>query len=212
MPSFLELPPEKLILPSPVRRLAELFYERFFYNDLISTHDDPQLASANLMAILAFPGILCLYWVPKYFVTLARVPEAARDLAVFGDRFFWLSFEMAVLGLLTTLQWDRLFPDRRDYMILGPQPVSRRVLFEAQVKALARFLGLFFVIANLGSALFFPLAAAPKRAGILEGLLFFVGHWVSLCGAGLFAVLLVIAMQGLLSKRRAGSAEVPAWD
>ncbi len=198
MPSFLDALPERSTV-SPTRRLANLFYERFFYNDLLSTHDDPQLASANLMAILAFPGLLCLFWIPKYYVTLARMPEAARDLAVFGDRFFWLSFEMAVLGLLTTLQWDRLLPDRRDYMILGPQPVSVRVLFEAQVKALAKFLGMFFVIANAGSALFFPIAAVPKRAGNIEGLLFFFGHWVSLCGAGLFAVLLVIAMQGVLT-------------
>jgi hypothetical protein len=199
MPSFLDLPPEKPALSSPLHRLTELFHERFFYNDLISTHDDPQLASANLMAMLAFPGLLCLFWIPKYYVALARAPQAARDLAAFGDRFLWLSFEMAVLGLLTTLQWDRLFPDRRDYMILGPQPVSVRVLFEAQVKALARFLGMFFVIANLGSALFFPIAAAPQRAGNLEGLLFFAGHWVSLFAAGLFAVLVVIAMQGLLT-------------
>ncbi|MEZ5397652.1 MAG: hypothetical protein R2724_33425 [Bryobacterales bacterium] len=41
--------------------LENLFYERFFYNDLISSHDDPQLTAANLMAILAFPGLLTLY-------------------------------------------------------------------------------------------------------------------------------------------------------
>jgi hypothetical protein len=74
-----------------------------------------------------------------------------------------------------------------------------RALFEAQGKALARFLGMFFVIANLGSALFFPIAAAPKRAGAVEGLLFFAGHWVSLFAAALFAVLIVITLQGLLT-------------
>jgi hypothetical protein len=198
MPSFLDALPEKREA-SPVRRLTELFYERFFYNDLISTHDDPQLASSNMMAILAFPGLLCLFWIPKYYGALASAPQAARDLEAFGDRFFWLSYEMAVLGLLTTLQWDRLFPDRRDYMILGPQPVSIRALFEAQGKALARFLGMFFVIANIGSALFFPVAAARWNAGNLEGLLFFIGHWVSLFAAGLFAVLVVIAAQGVLT-------------
>ncbi len=198
MPSFLEAVSEKPV-SRPIQRLTELFYERFFYNDLISVHDDPQLASANLMAILAFPGVLCLYLIPKYFVALARIPREVRDLSVFGDRFLWLSFEMAVLGLLTTLQWDRLFPDRRDYMILGPQPLSMRVLFEAQAKALARFLGLFFVIVNLGSALFFPIAAAPRRAGNVEALLFFAGHWASLVAAGLFAVLVVIRLQGVLT-------------
>ena len=46
-------------------RLTELFFERFFYNDLISSEDDPQLDAANVMAMLAFPGLFMLHWFPK---------------------------------------------------------------------------------------------------------------------------------------------------
>jgi len=34
MPSFLDLPLQEPVSASPVKRLAELFFERFFYNDL----------------------------------------------------------------------------------------------------------------------------------------------------------------------------------
>ena len=57
------------------QRLTDLFFERFFYNDLISSEDDPQLDAANIMAMLVFPGMMTLYWVPKYYVTLARASE-----------------------------------------------------------------------------------------------------------------------------------------
>ena len=195
--SWLDVVEEKQTLP-PRKRLAELFYEKFFYNDLISSYDDPQLGAANLMAILAFPGLLNLFFVPRY-ILMGSVPAAVRDLNVLGDRFLWLTFSMAVMGLLTTLQWDRLFPDRRDYMILGPQPVSMRLLFEAQAIGLGRFLGLFFVIGNLGSALFFPIAAVPWAASLLHGLAFAIGHWVSLVFGCLFVALLVVALQGVLA-------------
>lgn len=183
----------------PVELLTEHFYERFFYNDLISSHDDAQLASANMLAMLAFPGMLCLHWIPKYFVTLKGAPEAELALSVLGDRVFWLTFQMAVLGLVTTLQWERLFPDRRDYAILGPQPVPARVLFEAQARGLARFMFLHFAMANWGAALFFPIAALPWTSSMLSAVAFAIGHWLSLAAMALFVVMVVAALQGVLA-------------
>ena len=116
-----------------------------------------------------------------------------------GDRVFWLTFQMAVLGLVTTLQWERLFPDRRDYAILGPQPVAARVLFEAQGWGLARFMALHFAMANWGAALFFPIATIPLSSGTLSALAFAVGHWLSLAGMALFVVMVVAALQGVLA-------------
>jgi len=179
-------------------RLTELFFERFFYNDLISSEDDPQLDAANVMAMLTFPGLLTLYFVPKYYVTLARAPEYVRAFETFGDRFFWIAFQMGVLGLVATLQWERFYPDRRDYSILGPQPVSIADLFGAQARALVRFLGLFFLLVNGFAALFFPVAAVPYRASLIEGLAFALGHWLSLLAASAAVTAFVGCLQGLL--------------
>ncbi len=185
--------------PARARRiLAESFYERFFYNDLFGSEDDPQLSSANLMAMLVFPGILCLYLIPKYYVTLRLAPESVRELEVLGDRYVWFAYSMSVMGLLTALQWERLFPDERDYFVIGPQPTPTRALFEAQAIALARFLGLFAVVIHIGSALFFPIGVTPFAAGLLEGLQFALAHWLSLALSSLFVVSAVAGLQGLL--------------
>ena len=179
-------------------RLTELFFERFFYNDLISSEDDPQLDAANVMAMLAFPGLFMLHWVPKYYVQLGQAPEYVRAFETFGDRFFWLSFQMSVLALIATLQWERFYPDRRDYAILGPQPVSIAEVFGAQARALVRFLGLFFLLVNGFAALFFPLAMVPYRASLSEGLVFTFGHWLCLIASAAAAFAFVGCLQGVL--------------
>ncbi|MDA0204474.1 MAG: hypothetical protein O3A53_00265 [Acidobacteria bacterium] len=179
-------------------RLTELFFERFFYNDLIASEDDPQLDAANVMAMLAFPGLLMLHWVPKYYVQLGQAPEYVRAFETFGDRFFWLSFQMGVLALVATLQWERFYPERRDYAILGPQPVSIAELFGAQARALVRFLGLFFLLVNGFAALFFPLAMVPYRASLSAGLVFTFGHWLCLIASAAAAFAFVGCIQGML--------------
>ena len=180
------------------RFLAESFYERFFYNDLLGSEDDPQLSAANLMAMLVFPGILCLYLIPKYYVTLRHAPEHVRALEVLGDRYLWFAYSMSMLGLLTALQWDRLFPDERDYFVIGPQPTPTRAVFEAQAVALCRYLGLFALLIHIGSAVFFPLGTAPREAGLLEGLGFSIAHWLCLALASVFVVSAVAGLQGVL--------------
>jgi hypothetical protein len=180
------------------QRLTDLFFERFFYNDLISSEDDPQLDSANIMAMLVFPGMMTLYWVPKYYVTLARASESAFAVEVFGDRFFWMAFQMGLIALIATLQWERFYPEGRDYAILGPQPVKVADLFRAQVRALLRFLAVFFLLINGFAAIFFPIATVPYRAGLFEGLLFTAGHWFGLIACSATAVAFVGGLQGLL--------------
>jgi hypothetical protein len=150
------------------------------------------------MAMLVFPGMLTLYWIPKYYVVLARASEAAVAIEVFGDRFFWLAFQMGLTALIATLQWERFYPERRDYLILGPQPVSVADLFRAQVWALLRFLTVFFLLINGFAAIFFPIAAVPYRAGLFEGLLFAAAHWFSLIACAAAAVAFVGCVQGLL--------------
>ena len=180
------------------RLLRQHFFDRFFHNDLISAADDPQLTSANLMAVLAFPGMMSLYLIPKYYVRLAEAPPEVRHLAVLGDRWLLLSFSMAVLGLLTVAEWDSLFPDDRDARVFGVLPIRPGTIFAAQAWALARFLGLFFLIINLAAAVFFPIAAVEYEAGLMEGLRFYASHAAGVFAGSLFIVSLMIALQGAL--------------
>jgi hypothetical protein len=63
---------------------------------------------------------------------------------------------MVVMGLVMTLKWDSLFPDRRDYLILSPLPISQRRMFAAKVCALVAFLLLFSVAINFFSMITVP--------------------------------------------------------
>lgn len=182
----------------PAKALESLFYERFFYNDLISSHDDPQLTAANWMAVLSFPGLLTLYWIPKYYVVLAQAPEYVRRWHALGDRFLWIAYSMTVIALLAALQWEALLPDRRDMSILGSQPVSAAQLFMAQARALGRYLGSFFLLINAAALFFFPLAAVPWRASLLAAAWFAIAHAASMLAASLFGFCSVAAIQSLL--------------
>ena len=182
----------------PAKALERLFYERFFYNDLISSHDDPQLTSANLMAMLVFPGLLTLFWLPKYYVELAFVPEYVRQWHALGDRFMWIAFSMTVLALLASLQWESLLPDRRDMLILGPQPVSASQLVRAQARALGRYLAVFFLLINVAALFFYPLATTPWRASLLEGAWLTVANAAAVACAAAFAFFGVAGVQALL--------------
>ena len=67
---------------------------------------------------------------------------------LWSDRCLYLSFSMLVMGAVTVLEWDALFPDRRDYATLTPLPISSRTIFLGKVGALALFLVAFTVAVN----------------------------------------------------------------
>ena len=73
-----------------------------------------------------------------------------------GDRYVFVCYSMVVMGFVMTFKWDSLFPDRRDYLILTPLPISLREFFVAKVIALCSFLLLFVVAINLFSCVLIP--------------------------------------------------------
>jgi len=57
-------------------------------------------------------------------------------------RYFFVSFSIIVMGFVMVFEWDALFPDRRDYQILTPQPLRLFIVFAAKATALAGKLGI----------------------------------------------------------------------
>ena len=66
-----------------------------------------------------------------------------RDLASLGEKEFFICFSMTVMGLVTVIEWEMLFPDRRDYANLTPLPIRLRTMFGAKIAALLAFLTIF---------------------------------------------------------------------
>jgi hypothetical protein len=171
----------------PVRvfpTLVRHFFSRFFDKESLSPQGEPQAGVIQTLGILAAPG--------AFFVLLFR-PLTFTGWNLVMVRYLFLSFSMIVMGFIVVFEWDALFPDRRDYHILTPQPVRLTTLFLAKTAALALFLGMFLVDVNFFGALFWP--GIDARPGVLSVL---GSHLLAVLASGLFAALAMAAVQGIL--------------
>jgi len=147
-PSEIRNPPSQFI------ELLRLFWQRFLDNDLIAPQAETRLALAPILALLAVPGVIfSLRSYGEYSFRWTRigypVPAFPLDLAVaWSDKFLFLYLSMILMGFITVLEWDALFPDRRDYLILAPLPVGLPTLFTAKITALFLFLLVFTLALN----------------------------------------------------------------
>jgi hypothetical protein len=193
------IPFEGAIVPaaakSPFRCLFDLFLERLFYNDLISSSEEEQLTVGNILAILSFPGMfLALHLIPKYVFT----PPELLHLAILGDKCLFLSLTMVILALLSVIQWDSLFPDRRDFTVLNVLPVKLRTLFAAKAASLGALMLIFVAVLNVASLVAFPIAAGEQQDSVLGVARFGLAHAASIVAACLFVALSFVALRGVL--------------
>jgi hypothetical protein len=179
------------------RSLVSLFFGRFLDNDLISIDGDVRATLINVLGLVATPGIILPFLSAITYSRLADQPLWVRDLASFREKGFYLSFSMTVLGMLTVLQWHALFPDRRDYLVLRPFPVSLSSVFGAKMVALAGFWCTFTVAVNAVCSVLFPMIVV-QNSDTATFLWFVRGHVVAVLAANAFVFLSLVAVQGIL--------------
>jgi len=126
-----------------------------------------------MASMLAVPGLMFTFW-------LRFSP------------YFFVSYSMIVVGFVMIFKWDSLFPDRRDYLILGSLPIRYRDLFVSKIKALSLFIGIFALSAN-----FFATVMVPVGGGRAVGASF-IAHVAGVFGGALFMALGFAALQGTL--------------
>jgi len=185
---------------SQFRELARHFFSRFFDNDLVAINSDEadmRATVVNILAILAAPGMLLPFLFLSKYVKLQDAPMYVRDLASLGEKEFFICFSMTVMGLVTVIEWEMLFPDRRDYANLTPLPIRLRTMFGAKIAALLAFLTLFSVTINAFSPIMFP-AVVIQKGSVLSVIPFARCHIVSILAANTFVFFLCVAVQGIL--------------
>jgi hypothetical protein len=160
-------------------------FGRFFDKESLSPQGEPAANLAQLLGIIAAPG--------GFFVILL-LSLSPFGWGLIAMRYFYVSFSMAVMGLIIVFEWDALFPDKRDYLILGPLPIGLGKLFLAKVVALGLLLGLFLFDMNAVCTLFWP--AVDRGPGALQ---IMGAHAAAVTSAGLFTALSIGSVQGLLS-------------
>ena len=186
------------------RLLAGHFFGRFFDNEIVAQESDMRTSVVQALGLLAVPGMfLAFYMLPQAF-QYDRLFDSNWQLV--ADYYFFVLYSMVVMGFVMVFEWDSLFPDRKDYLVLTPLPLGSNLIFRAKLCALVIFLGLFVIDTNaLGTALA-PLVSGGSKASIpmlwrLAGI-----HAVAVSSAGLFVALSFAGLQGLLINFLTGSA------
>ena len=166
--------------PGTLRILTTHFFRRFFDNDTVQPEGDTVTTVVRALSFVAVPPLMIAFFLQAQFRwtmwTLIVV------------RCFYVVYSFIVVGAVAVFEWEMLFPDKLDFLILTPLPIRPMRMIAAKVAALAGFLGLFVVAANifatmlLGGRFGWPLLA----------------HVVGTMGAGVFAALLFLAIGGVM--------------
>jgi hypothetical protein len=186
---------------SAERRLTEHFFHAMFDFSVLSTAGADSFRHWLLTAAgaaIAFGLLLTRMYAAKYAVlaTLSS-PEPYRR-AVLGDDLFIIGLPMLLVAFVTLLVGDALFPNARDFRVLGPLPVRKMVVFRAKLGALLLFSGLFIVTLHVALV---PLVLLTSINPWLQGTILFRLMVWAIVGvtASVFAVLAITAVLGVLA-------------
>jgi hypothetical protein len=185
--------------------LVRHFFGRFFDNEFVAQNTEMEVTVTKILALLAAPGVIlpCLRMIT--YLQLDAYPPEARLPTLWFDRSFLICFSMLVMGGVTVLEWDALFPDRRDYASLVPLPIRARTIFLAKIGALAVFLFTFTVAVNIVSTVLFPLISyrsGHSEANIFETIVAMsrpmAAQAMSILAANGFVFVSLVAFEGIL--------------
>ena len=166
---------------SPSRVLLQHFFRRFFDNDTLQVDGDTRTTIVRALAIVSAPGLMVAFFLQNQY--------PRRDMAGrFQDQYFFVLTTFVVMGLTTVFQWEMLFPDRADFLVLIPLPLRSAQLMVSKALALCGFMALFI----MGSSL----AGTVVYSGVAKGPFFlqFLAHGTAVTLAGTFIAAALIAL------------------
>lgn len=165
--------------------LVEHFFRRFFDNDTLQAEGDTQTSVVRAFAIVSVPGLMFAFWLQNQY--------PSRGLwGSIEDQYFYVMFSVVVMGMVAIFEWEMLFPDRLDFLILSPMSIRPRHMLGAKAAALGGFIGLFLLGCNLCGMLMMP---AISKMGFWRHV---YAHGAAVLLAGMFATLLFLAIGGVL--------------
>lgn len=167
------------------RVLIDHFFRRFFDSDTVQVEGETLTTVVRAIAIVTTPGLMASFFMQNQY------PQRSA-WGTIQDQYSFVLFSFLVMGIVTIFEWEMLFPDRWDFLVLSPLPVKPLQMFGAKASALIAFLGLFLISSNFFGTLILPLVT--KRYFFRQ----VYAHGVAVSLAGLFASLFFLALGGLL--------------
>jgi hypothetical protein len=171
------------------RMLVEHFFRRFFDNDTIQVDGDTQTTVVRALSIVAMPGLMIAFFLQTAY---PRKPLFRPPWLIIEDHYFFVLFSFVVMGAVSIFEWEMLFPDRLDFLVLSPLSLKPMQMLAAKAAALAGFLTLFLVGCNLFAT--WELPAVSK----LDFFRQMYAHGTAVLLAGIFAALFFLALGGVL--------------
>jgi hypothetical protein len=161
------------------------FFRRFFDNDTIRVEGDTTTTIARAIGAVAAPGLLVAFFLQNQY------PKRSLWGRI-EDQYFFVLLSFVMMGAVTIFEWEMLFPDRIDFLVLTPLPLLRKQLMESKALALACFLLVFLVGSNCLGALVFPVICLAPIARQM------FAHIVAVGLAGTFSSCAVLAAVALI--------------
>ncbi|HTV08646.1 MAG TPA: hypothetical protein VMD97_06355 [Candidatus Aquilonibacter sp.] len=178
------------------RELTRHFFRRFFENDVVQSAEGTVTTVVRALSIVAVPGLMFAFWLQNQYI---RRPPWGR----IEDEYFFVMFSFVVMAGVAIFEWEMLFPDRLDFIVLTPLSLRRWQMPAAKATALAMFLGLFLVAANFFGIFMLP-AVTKSSTSMLPGIAGssfgrqIVAQAVATLSAGIFGALAVMLLSGVL--------------
>jgi hypothetical protein len=173
--------------------LVRHFFLRLFQNDVVLFEEQK---TQKIIVFLTFTAIFSAHLADGI---LRRYLFFADEGTSWVEKSYFLSYLMVLMGFITVLEWDVLFPDRRDFSNLMSLPVKLRAFFSAKFTSLILFVGLFALGANVLSLFVFyiylPRWQSPSP---LYGLRFMGSHLLSAFCSCFFILFFCALLMGVL--------------
>ena len=181
--------------------LIRHFLRRMFDGEWSSSPGQWRSAAIGVFSMFLPAGLLLVRegaMDPAYAFHYHRLSGEGLRAAAIADEIALLTLMLCVTGLIALLEWQSLFPSRRDYLAMASLPVGSRQIFTARFVSVLLFSGLV-----IGAMNFLPSLIAPLEFG---------GGWrldssfarqaavqaASSCLACFFIFFAILALQGVL--------------
>ncbi len=184
--------------------LLRHFCGQFFESEFVSRPGQLKLLFTGVLSVLASLSVPFLQAYYSKYLALKRLDDTQPfRLAVMADSLFLITLNMVVIGLVTALLWQILFPDKRDYLALAALPIRMAEIFRAKFVSLLGFVALSSAFMAVPMSIGLPAMMQPQRNTAHFAVFGPMGYHMlgiavaSVAGA-LFVFFALVALQGVL--------------
>ncbi len=175
----------------PFAALVFHILDRLLHSDSLGLGEESASRVMALAYCVALPGLLyALYLFPAYHSPLGKPPFWTQA----RDHFFYTIYGFTIMGLATVLEWDALFPDLIDTLILSSLPVAHSRFLLARAVALTAFFAAILLGTSILGIVFLPLISELPGSALRQ----LVAHAAAVLMAGLCASTMLVALQGVI--------------